>query len=368
MVSAATRGGDGGQNRGGGLGRVLAGLPGPEPVLRTGYRSRRVTRARAGAWLSARPVPRAGDDRQPSRRRGSGNVNPSGRRPVAPVHSPASRLAAVSSGLSLLFVGPLVATYLQTASNLALAQGVDSAVDCTIGLVLFWALRIAAQPPDTEHPVGHRAAEPIASLVLAVLAAVLGLEVVRSAIENMLSGRHATMRPTLLIVFGLKVAVKIGFVVYCRRRTQESPVVAALYVDARNDALVGLLAIVGVGLAYVGSPGWDAWLAIPTGGWIIASGFWLARENMGLLMGEVVSETRRAQLVALVAALDDVRGQPDVAGWHHGTHLHVRASVPVDPAITVRQAHDIGEHVQAVLLKEPDVAVAHVHIDVHEPR
>ena len=44
-------------------------------------------------------------------------------------------------------------------------------------------------------------------------------------------------------------------------------------------------------------------------------------------------------------------------------HVHV----VVDPAITVREAHDIGERVETRLLAEDDVCHAIAHVDVDAP-
>ena len=60
------------------------------------------------------------------------------------------------------------------------------------------------------------------------------------------------------------------------RRTH-SPAVRALEVDARNDVLVGVVALGGFFAARYGSVGWDAWLAMPIACWIGASGIGIVK-------------------------------------------------------------------------------------------
>src|SRR5258708_30417119 len=42
------------------------------------------------------------------------------------------------------------------------ADGLESGADVLSGLVVFFGLKIAVKPPDTDHPYGHGKAEPIA--------------------------------------------------------------------------------------------------------------------------------------------------------------------------------------------------------------
>ena len=277
----------------------------------------------------------------------------------------ANRLATFNFGLGLLLVGGLGIAFIESDSQLALASMVDSFVDVIVAGALVWALRIADQPPDIDHPAGHQAAEPIAALIVAVLAGIMGVEVIHNAVDTVLSDQSPRLTDLVAGALATKLVLKFFVAAWCWQVMQRSgPAVRALFVDARNDILAGILAMAGYLMARYGWPGWDAWLAIPIGAWIIASGFGLARENMRLLMGEVASLERHESLMRLVQAVPGVISGHELVARHHGTHLDVVVHVVVDPDLPLRDAHDIGHQAYIRLMNEPDVAAANVHLDV----
>jgi cation diffusion facilitator family transporter len=280
----------------------------------------------------------------------------------------AQRLVLASTVASVGLLAGLVAAFVLYGSRLALAQAADSFSDIFTASALLISVRIAAQPADEEHPLGHQRAEPIAALVAAVIAGVLAVEVLRDAIEALVNDVHPEMEGPLLGIFLLKMGIKAAVAVLCRLRHRRvpSPALAALHVDARNDVAVGLVSVVGFFAARYGWAGLDAWFAMPVALYVGWSGVDLARDNIRLLMGEAPPPARRAELVALAAEVPGVRAVHHLLARHHGLELDVLLHVEVDPELTVRQAHDIGNAVERRLLAEPDVCHAVAHVDAEE--
>ncbi len=230
-------------------------------------------------------------------------------------------------------------------------------------------MRVAARPPDEGHPLGHQRAEPVAALLAAVMAGVLSFEVLRGAVLDLVGGYEPRLTYIVLWVFLAKVAVKAGVALYASRinRSARSPALGALVVDARNDVAVGLVAVVGFFAARAGSPSLDAWLALPVGLWVGWSGFSLAQENIGFLMGEAPENERRRELEEIAASVEGVESVHGLVARHHGAELDVLIHAVVDPALALRDAHDIGHRVESRLLEERDVCHAVVHVDVDHP-
>ena len=278
----------------------------------------------------------------------------------------AQRLALVTVTLSLLLFGALVAVYLLSKSQLALAQAADSLADTLTQSALAASLWIARRPPDDDHHFGHRRAEPIAALVAAVMVGVVAVEVLREAVGAILSNAEPVMHWSLALVFVLKTVIKLGIAYACRRvnvRDGHNPVVQAIFVDARNDAALGGVALIGYFAAKNGSPAWDAYLAIPVGLWIGWSAIDLARDTMPLLMGGAPSEERQRELLELSGAVEGVREVHGLRVQHAGIELDVFLHVAVDPDLSLQEAHDIGQAVEMLLAHQKDVARVMVHVD-----
>jgi cation diffusion facilitator family transporter len=279
-----------------------------------------------------------------------------------------ARLTWANLGVSALLVAVLGAAWWASSSQLALAQASDALTDTFVTVALLWALRLAEKPPDEDHPFGHDGAEPLAALLAAAVAAVLAVEVLRSAIGTLVEGRQATLSLPIALAFGLRVLLRgavVALAARARRAPNPTPALDALFVDARNDVVVALLALLGFGLARAGWPTLDAWAALPLGLWVGFSGLALARENVALLMGAAPSDARQAELVAIVRDVPGVRRARHLRARSQGSRLFVWVAITVDPALGVVEAHDLGERVEAALEAEGDVAEAVVHVEPH---
>jgi cation diffusion facilitator family transporter len=271
----------------------------------------------------------------------------------------------VGSALAAL---ALVLVFVVFHSELALAQAADSISDVLTGLLLAWAARAALAPPDDEHPFGHARAEPITALIVAVLGGVLATEVVRSAALAWMAGAHATLGWPVAAVFAGKVVFKLAVAAVATRslRHRPSPVLDALRVDARNDAVVGSAALVGVGLARMGYPELDPILAIGVGVYVGISCIRLARDGVMMLLGTSAPALRRAELLACAMAVPRVSGVGKLVAIFYGTTLHVELDVWVDARLSLREAHDVAHAVESRMMQEPDVSHVVVHVTPHE--
>lgn len=275
------------------------------------------------------------------------------------------RIIGASVGVSALLFVLLGAAHVAFGSELALAQAADSLADVLTASALIWAIRLSQRPPDRDHPFGHQSAQPIAALVISVLTGVLAAEVLREAIGAILAGSAPTVTTSLLAVLSAKAALKAvfaGLALSASRR--RAPALYAFFIDARNDVILGVTSVVGLGLStWLGIPTLDAWLAIPVAGWIAWSGVSLGRENASLLMGAMPTADRIDTIRSLARSTPGVRRVASVQARHHGNEIHVWLEIRVDPELTVREGHDIGEAVERRLLAEEDIYRADVHID-----
>lgn len=278
--------------------------------------------------------------------------------------SAASRLMVVTLFGSGLLSAALLGSYFWYNSQLAFAQFADSLLDMVTAVVLGWTVRLSVKPEDSNHHFGHKRAQPVGALVAAVLTGVLAAEVIQRAVGALLDDAAAKFDSLILWTFLAKVAFKlVVWFAAIRVSSPTQPAVKALAIDARNDVLTSGAAVLGFLAARYGATQLDAWLALPLGALIAWSGFQLAVDNVRLLMGEAPSEVRQREIVALASSVTGVRGKPDLRAHYVGTEMHVHIAIAVDAALTVGEAHDIGEAVRLRVEAEPDISRCLVHID-----
>ena len=288
---------------------------------------------------------------------------------IDPAHRARTALSIANVAGSVAAAALLLVVFVVFHSELALAQAADSVSDVLTGTLLAWAARAALAPADDEHPLGHARAEPIAALVVAVLGGALATEVVRSAVIALASGEHATLGWPVATVFAAKVVFKLVIAALATRaqRHRASPVLRAIGVDARNDAIVGSTALVGVALARIGAPVFDPILAIGVGIYVGVSCVRLAREGVMILLGSSASPDRRSEILALATAIPRVDGVAKLVAISHGATLSVQLDVYVDARLSLRDGHEVAHAVEARLMQEPDITHVIVHVSPSEP-
>lgn len=283
-------------------------------------------------------------------------------------HPRAVRAVAIAAvALSLALLAGLLVVYVLHGSQLALSQAADSFADALSQFALVASLYVAARPPDEDHHYGHQRAEPIAALVAAVMIGVVSIEVIREAVGALLEASHPAMHWSLPMLFGIKAGAKIVLGVVCWRidpdPEEHNPVLRAVFVDARNDAVLSLLSIGGYFAAKYGMPSLDAYFAIPIGLWIGWSAIDLATDTLPLLMGEAPSESRQRELDELVVGVEGVRSVRRIRVQHVGVELDLDVHVRVDPELTLRDANAIARRVEQRLVREDDVCSATVRVE-----
>jgi cation diffusion facilitator family transporter len=132
------------------------------------------------------------------------------------------------------------------------SETLNSLADVVSSVVIVLCVRWAWKRPDENHPFGHRRAEPIAGLIVAIFAGILGFEVCRTAVGHLWHGElPKRIGPYPIIALCLTVGLKAWLTAYFGRRGRRlnSPALRATAVDCRNDVLVSLQGLVAVAVA-----------------------------------------------------------------------------------------------------------------------
>jgi cation diffusion facilitator family transporter len=249
-----------------------------------------------------------------------------------------------------------------------IADGAESLLDVLSSTLVWAGLRVAARPPDANHPYGHGKAEPLAALAVAVFIFAMAGWVAVSAVHEIITPHRGPAWWTLAVLAGVVIA-KIRF----SRRVEaagEDAGSTALGVEALHhwsDAMTSAMAFIGISIALWGGPGWetaDDWSALFACVIIAFNGVRMSGQAIGDVMDVAAparfeSEVRALALaVAGVKALDKVRVRK--SGLSHLVDIQVR----VDGNLTVRAGHDIAHAVKDALIGSASHAIDDVTVHI----
>ncbi len=252
-----------------------------------------------------------------------------------------------------------------------IADGVESLLDITSSLLTWAGFQIASRPPDANHPYGHGRAESIAALAGAlfifVTAAWIGLHAIHGIVTPHPGPRWETL-PLLAGVVIAKTWLSRWF-----GDAGERAGSTALGVEAwrhLSDALTSAAAFVGIAIAVIGGPGWeaaDSWAALFACAVIAFNGARILGRVLREMMDTAVPGALENEVRAIAAAVPGVRALDKCRVRKSGLSHLVDIQVRVGGDLSVRAGHSIAHAVKDALLgsslKVSDVSV---HIEPME--
>lgn len=244
-----------------------------------------------------------------------------------------------------------------------LSDALNSLTDLFASFFIHIAVLVSQKKPDERHPFGYHRAEPLAAILVAIFAAILGFEVLQDAIMSFFE-QHSVRYPMIAIaVLLLTIVVKSTMAYLFLAKSKQSPALKATGIDSRNDVLVSSVALFGIVCSIFGIPYADKVAAIIISGFIFHFAYRLSMENVDYLMGRapprwIVRKIHRAAL-----DVQGVSGINDVFAHYVGQYIHIEIHIEMDKKLPLDKAHDIGKRVQHAIEDMQEVDRAFIHID-----
>jgi cation diffusion facilitator family transporter len=279
----------------------------------------------------------------------------------------AEGIAAASVAVALVVLGLKAGAWWLTDSVALFADALESVVNVAAALAALAAIRVSARPPDANHPYGHAKAEYFSAVLEGALIVVAALLILHQAWMAWQMPRELLEAAPGLIVSAVATGINAAWasVLFRRGRAARSP---ALLADARHllsDVITSGGVIVGVGLVALTGALWlDPLLAALTAVNILFSGWRLMRESFGGLMDEAVPADELDRIRRLVAAnAEGAIEAHDLRTRHSGRYTFVEFHLVVPGRMTVTEAHDICDRVEAAIKRDLSAAIITIHVE-----
>src|SRR5699024_7082960 len=93
-------------------------------------------------------------------------------------------------------------------SRALLSDALHSASDIVGSIVILFGVKIAAKPPDKEHPYGHGKAENIASIIVALLLVIVCVEISISSAKVFSGDRTVAPIKIAIVILVISLVIK----------------------------------------------------------------------------------------------------------------------------------------------------------------
>ena len=271
----------------------------------------------------------------------------------------------ISLGVNLLLFIVKIMLGLMTSSISIFADAVHTVSDVATSAIVIWGFKVSKKPADEEHPFGHGRMEDIATLIIAVILCVIGVEILQASLMRISEPREVKGNIFVIIVLLVSIIIKewlARFSFFLAKKIKSS----TLFADAwhhRSDAISTIL-VVG---AIIGSMfkifKLDALFGAAVALYIMYTGIKLIRETTVHLLGKAADKKLQNKIKNIARSVDGVHGVHDVIVHDYGDFKAISLHIEVEPMLDSISAHKIATSVETQIARQIKSSPI-VHIDL----
>ena len=261
--------------------------------------------------------------------------------------STASIVSAI--GNAILAISKIVIGLL-AGSLSVLGDGIDSATDVLISLVMIATSRIINRPPDKKYVFGYEKAESIATKLLSFVIFYAGLQMLISSITNVFSPEERELPEVWAIyvtLFSILGKLALAWYQYRKGKQINSSLLKANAINMRNDVIISVGVLLGLAFTFIFDlPILDVITGLLISLYIIKSASDIFMESNVELMDGVKDENVYKKIFEAVDKVYGASNAHRVRSRQIGGMYMINLDIEADGNITLNEAHNIAEAIE----------------------
>lgn len=237
------------------------------------------------------------------------------------------------------------------AGSLAvLGDGIDSATDVVISIVMIFTAGIVNKSPTAKYVYGYKKAEGIATKILSLIILYAGLQMLFSSGKALFSDEVRELPQLIAIyvtVFSIFGKLLLAWYQYKAGKKVDSQLLIANAVNMRNDVLISLSVLLGLIFTHVFNlPILDVITGLIISFFIIKSAIDIFKDSNVELMDGVQNEAVYDEIFKAVECVKGASNPHRVRSRQIGNMYMIALDIEVDGDISLYQAHQIANDVE----------------------
>lgn len=286
------------------------------------------------------------------------------------LHREKQRVARLSVGSNvLLFTGKVTAGILVGSVSI-ISEAIHTGIDLLAAIIAYVSVRKSAKPADSTHAFGHGKVEDLSGLIEAGLIFVAAALIINESINKLL-GKSPPIAEEFLFLGIAIMGISALFNWYVSARLMDVAKKSesiALETDAwhlRTDVYTSLGVL--AALVLIQSTGitlFDPFFAIAIALVILRTAWKLSRRSFGDLMDQQLPETDVTRIRQIIC--DHGSAYADFHGLRtrrSGPERFIEFHVTLAPSLSLQQAHDLADHLEADLMTEFPFSHVTIHME-----
>ena len=258
------------------------------------------------------------------------------------------RVTLVGFVVNLILSAAKLAAGILGRSGAMVADAIHSFSDMATDIAVIVFARISSKPKDDGHDYGHGKYETLATIIISLALAAVGIGILSSSIgsiRTILEG-GTLPRPGAVALVAAVVSIVAKEILYRYTvrvgRRIDSPSVIANAWHHRSDALSSLGTLAGIGCAYFLGEKWriaDPIAALLAAVFIFKIALDLIRTGLGELLEKSLPADVEQEILSIVTANPEIRSPHNLRTRRIGASIAIEVHVRVDGAMSVAHSH-----------------------------
>jgi cation diffusion facilitator family transporter len=264
---------------------------------------------------------------------------------------------------NLVVAAAKIATGLLTGSISMVADGFHSATDASSNVIGLIGSRLAARPPDSDHPYGHHKYETFATLGIGLLLLVTSWNILKSVFTRLVEGSAPEVTPVSFAVILVTILINLVVSIYERKKGQQlnSAILQADAAHTRSDIFVSISVLGSLIAVTAGLPWLDAVVALVIVGIIAHTGWGIVRQAGDVLADSAAVDKKTVKKITL--GVKGVKSCHKIRSRGSSQARHLDLHIQVDNKMTIEEAHWVGHLAQSRLEDELGIEDVIVHVE-----
>ena len=250
-------------------------------------------------------------------------------------------------------------------SQAMIADAANSASDIFASLMTYIGSKIASEPKDDTHNMGHGKAEYIFSLFISISMMAVSVKLFLNSIVSLINGYTFEFSYLLVIVCIVTIIIKLCLFLYTNKLLKNSKnlLLDANRKDHRNDCIVTTFTLISVLLSLLNIYWFDSVVGIGISIWIFYTGITIFLDSFNVLMDKSLGEEDINKILEIINKHDEIIKFNHLNSSPVGYKYLISITIFVDGTLSTFESHEIADKLEDELNELSFVHFAIIHVN-----
>ena len=253
-----------------------------------------------------------------------------------------------------------------TNSQAMIADAFNSIGDIFSSIMTFIGNKIASQPCDEDHNLGHGKAEYIFSMLMSIVMILTSFVVLKSSILSIVKGSSYAFSKWLIVVCIVTIIVKLSLYIYTSKlaKKHNNLLIKTNSKDHRNDCIMTSLTLISSICSYYNIKYIDGIVGVVITMFILITSVFIFIESYDVLMDKSISNETKKKVFDIIKRHDEVLKIQHFNSTPIGYRYQISFTIFVDGNLSTFASHNIANTLEKEIMKEiEEIYLVVIHVN-----